>query len=494
MKPWSLLAVIGVGAVAAACGTEVPGAGPSNLNRGGTTTCVAGTPTACACQPGTTYGQACDAQGQLYQCGCTPSTVGPDGSGGTHPLPCDVAAVVQQACWTCHGATRQFTAPMSLVTYEDFQAPAPSNPARKVYEVVAERVHHETMPMPPPPNARLDASQLALMDAWLSGGAIAGTQATCGTTVDPVAGAGGAGGTGGVGGTGGAGGAPAPGNVQCFEFRAHAQGDVNAGYPVGAGTKDAYMNFTFNAAWPAGAQAISFKSKIDNTNVIHHWLLYQSDGSVPEGGVESSSGTHGGDELLAGWAPGASDNVLPDDVGMRLGTGFTLELHYNNAGAVTETDHSGVEVCVTDTPRTHEAGLHWLGTEAIFLAGAGNAAGNCTPRQDLGPITILRSWPHMHLKGTHLSTLIKRTGGAAPEMLIDKPFDFHNQVAYDTPAVINPGDTLTTTCTYNAGATFGPGTTAEMCYNFVLAYPNGALTSTNPLGGGLTSTVNHCFQ
>lgn len=491
MKPSVVPAIMGLFVGLGGCATELPSSARTGESSpsGALPACMPGVATACSCEPGAVQGQACDAQGQSAPCTCSAGPAPPTGGAG-QPIPCEVAAVMESACWSCHGATRQFTAPMSLVTYEDFHAAAPSNPARKVYELVGERIHHPTSPMPPIPNPRLDDAQLALVDAWLGGGAAAGTQSECSSAGGPM---GGSGGAGGMGGAGGSGGAELPDDVECYELRAHAPGDVGAGYPVGAGTKDSYVNFTFNAPWSPGSLAVSFRAKIDNTQVIHHWLLYQQQGSVQEGGVESSSGTHGDAELLAGWAPGASDNVLPPDVGMRLATGFTLELHYNNATATNHVDRSGVEVCVTTAGRTHEAGLHWLGTEAIFLAGAGSAVGNCTPRTDLGPITILASWPHMHLKGTHLKTEIKRAGGGA-QMLVDQPFDFNNQIAYDTPATIMPGDTLTTTCTYNSGATFGPGTDAEMCYNFVLAYPNGALTSINPFGGGLTSTVNHCFQ
>jgi hypothetical protein len=62
-------------------------------------------------------------------------------------------------------------------------------------------------------------------------------------------------------------------------------------------------------------------------------------------------------------------------------------------------------------------------------------------------------------------------------------FRFENQVDYaKTPAVvINNGDTLTTTCTFQNTGTepirFGPRTEDEMCYNFVLAYPVGSLAS-----------------
>ena len=73
-----------------------------------------------------------------------------------------------------------------------------------------------------------------------------------------------------------------------------------------------------------------------------------------------------------------------------------------------------------------------------------------------------------------MKTVINRQGGGT-EVLIDKPFDFNSQVSYPTPAVINPGDTLSTTCTFAAPTPFGQGTNEEMCYNFVLAYPAGQL-------------------
>ena len=48
---------------------------------------------------------------------------------------------------------------------------------------------------------------------------------------------------------------------------------------------------------------------------------------------------------------------------------------------------------------------------------------------------------------------------------------------------------LTTTCSYNNTTnglvTFGPNTENEMCYNFVTAYPAGALSG--PAG------ANHCL-
>lgn len=55
-------------------------------------------------------------------------------------------------------------------------------------------------------------------------------------------------------------------------------------------------------------------------------------------------------------------------------------------------------------------------------------------------------------------------------------------------AVLNPGDTMTSECTYNGIATFGPSTNQEMCYFFSLHWPGGALDN-GGLGGLLHGGV-----
>jgi hypothetical protein len=45
--------------------------------------------------------------------------------------------------------------------------------------------------------------------------------------------------------------------------------------------------------------------------------------------------------------------------------------------------------------------------------------------------------------------------------------------------LVNPGDTLTTTCTH--ATPFGKGTNEEMCFNFVMAYPLGQLVNAGAL-------------
>jgi len=442
----------------------------------------------------------CEAEqtsGRATRQGNVPSSGVPSVGGGVQAaapgIPCDVTDVMAGNCWGCHASQTQFGAPMSLVTHADFMAPTPTNPSVPVYQSVSTRIHHVSMPMPPPSySERLDMPELAVLDNWIGVGAPQGSGGVCAASGDAILTGGGAGAGGG---TEFVGADPTydpnaalPDDVECFEFRAHS-GDKVSPFMVNAGALDEYYNFTFLAPWEGDVQAISFRTIVDNTNVIHHWLLYQAPpgSGVVDGAVGGSSGTHGADELVSGWAPGASDNILPADVGMVVYKALTLEIHYNNPSAVVEPDSSGVQVCVTHNPRPNVAGLHWLGTDLVFTLGAGEVSGVCTPTST-EPIHILTSWPHMHLLGTHMKTQITRADGSL-EMLHDAPFDFNYQISYDTPAVIMPGDVLTTTCTYSGAATFGPGTSSEMCYNFVLAYPNGSLNT----GGGITSFANHCM-
>jgi hypothetical protein len=283
-------------------------------------------------------------------------------------------------------------------------------------------------------------------------------------------------------GSGGGVGVPLDGCDYPIEF--HARKDASgAKFPVPEGTIDLYECFAFKVDVPAGVQATRFVPMIDQSRVVHHYILYKMMVSQADGATSPCVGLHRDGIFLDGWAPGQSGVTLPDDVGMDIGTGdFMMEIHYNNFGASTE-DATGIKVCGTRTPRPNKATVSFLGTEAVFIPPASKgvtASSNCTPAGQQGPITIVRSWPHMHLLGRHMKADILRANGAV-ESLFDKAFDFSSQMGYPTPAVINPGDSIKTTCTWdNPGTntvTFGEGTQSEMCYNFTVAYPAQALVS-----------------
>jgi hypothetical protein len=304
---------------------------------------------------------------------------------------------------------------------------------------------------------------------------MAGTATTAGTGgqagAGSQAGAGGQpGGAGGSAGSGGSAGTSSQESVQCYELkaRASAAGDK---YDVPT-TPDLYH--CFNHALPWGnkkVQIVSSRPLIDNMQVIHHWILYNTADAVTDGTHDSCS--HPGATFITGWAPGGKPTEMPPDVGLQVdGAGFSLEIHYNNRVGAGQLDGSGVELCVTEDLRPKEAAVHWLGT---FNLNKIEATGTCTPANQQ-PVTILGSSPHMHLQGRHMKTIINRTDGSK-ETLIDVDFKFESQSQYPTPATIFPGDTLTTTCTYAQPTPFGEGTNEEMCFNFVTAYPAGQLAS-----------------
>jgi hypothetical protein len=298
--------------------------------------------------------------------------------------------------------------------------------------------------------------------------------------------AGGASGSGGA----GTGGVPDLGDGCDAPFEFHARKDsTGAKFPVPQGTTDLYECFAYKVDMPEGVLATRFVPMIDNKRVVHHYLLYKMMVSQIDGATSPCLGLHRDGILVDGWAPGQEGVTLPDTVGMELGTGdFMIEIHYNNFGDSVE-DSTGVKVCGTRHPRPNVATVSWLGTEGFNippLAKGYSMTSNCQPIGQQVPITIVRSWPHMHLLGRHMKADIVRANGTV-ETLFDKTFDFNSQLGYSTPAVINPGDAVKTTCTWdNPGAfpvTFGEGTQAEMCYNFTVAYPAYALQA-----GGLHST------
>ncbi len=410
-------------------------------------------------------------------------------------LPCEVSKVLATHCSGCHGEVPRFGAPMALVTWEDLQAPARSEPGRPVYELVLDRMVDVQRPMPPLPRPAADEAEISAMQDWVTSGAMMGESCDDELPPPPIDDV--------------ADGPLPPPHPDCdhvFELRAHGRavpGDETP-YPVPPLT-DLYVNFTFQVPWTGSAHGISFHPIVDDDRVLHHWLLYTAPlGAILNGAITPGIGTHPGEALVAGWAPGGIATEMPDTVGMELPTGplarFVLEMHYHNeAGYLDARDRSGVRVCATTNKRPNTAAVHLLGTEIIAMAGPGEFrfTGLCHPWLNLSglvnrtPVNILTSSPHLHRRGTHLTTTIHRAAGGT-DTLLDTPFDFDNQITHQTPQTLFPGDWLKTTCTYqNPGgiAGFGVRTQDEMCQNYVTAWPVGALDT----GGSLIFAAHACM-
>jgi hypothetical protein len=387
-----------------------------------------------------------------------PPTTVPDT--GAVSLWCGVKQTLDANCTVCHNEQKTAGAPMALKQYADLQVAAISDPTKKVYQVVGTRVHDTVKPMPP--QQKLTVAQLNGIDTWVAAGAPPGADPTCaGVTPTPATG-------------------PAedtwPTNCDgTMEIRSHATGSAEP-FSVPPG-QEIHPQVSVPAPWGSEAvQAIAFRSLTDNPKVLHHWIL-----NGPSG------------EFLTGWAPGKQViSAMGTDVGMHMAGGtLRLDMHYNNlSGTAAELDKSGVEVCWVKKAnfRKNTAAVYQRFSQFLINIPAKtkgfDVTGNCTIAG--AGATLITASPHAHTTARHMKFTVKKASG---EMIVmhDAPFAFSEQQSYtlDKPIVLAAGDVVTTTCTFdndtNRAITFGEDTGNEMCFNFAVYYPMGALSCS---GGG----------
>ncbi len=94
-------------------------------------------------------------------------------------LPCDVAQVLAARCTSCHSDPPIGGSPMGLVTYADLTAPGKSDATKSVAQLCLDRMQNTSKPMPPSPAAAEAASDVAILQAWVTAGLPMGT---CGAT------------------------------------------------------------------------------------------------------------------------------------------------------------------------------------------------------------------------------------------------------------------------------------------------------------------------
>ncbi len=132
----------------------------------------------------------------VFVLGCTAMetarTVPYDGDGGTNSgtgssgsgLPCDVDTMLKNDCRSCHSKPPIGGAPMSLDSYSDLIAPAPTNHSLTVAALSLMRMQDASAPMPPSPASLVSSGDLSIFQNWVNSGMPSGTCSTDGGT-DP---------------------------------------------------------------------------------------------------------------------------------------------------------------------------------------------------------------------------------------------------------------------------------------------------------------------
>lgn len=311
----------------------------------------------------------------------------------------------------------------------------------------------------------------------------------------------------------------------------------------GSGTDD-YRCFVLDPGLSRDSLVAGVDIVPGNPDLVHHVIVHKVDpdrveealaleAAEPDPGYSCFGGSGlesgPGDGLdratwVGAWAPGGGERVLAEDLGipLSLGSRLIVQMHYsvlNGSG----TDQSKVRLrlvdddgtktpletmllpapvelpcrarnqgglCVRDRAvrdvmeRFGEAGR--TGDLLHFLCGpaAPGPTQSCTREiREAGTIRAVAG--HMHLLGKAI-TIDVDSGESAERRILDVPiwdFDDQGAVPLEEPASVEPGDTLTVTCTHDQGlrdllpalqdvperyVVWGEGTTDEMCLGIVL--------------------------
>ena len=387
---------------------------------------------------------------------------GPNGSGGgsnaASGLPCDVDQVLKTRCQTCHASETKFGASAPLVTFDDLQKPGPgASSGKKVYELVKARIHDASRPMPPSPNPLLTDKESATLDAWIAGGTKASTDRCSSNKPDD--------------------------GVKPLNCTPDTTLKAAAKYAMPQGTVDQYVCVGVDINLTAKRHITALAPRLDNKTILHHILLFQSPKTESATPTPCAAFGSASWKLVAGWAPGGNNLELPAEAGFPEEKGTThwvVQLHYNNAKNLAgQLDNSGYDLCTTEKLRANDAGVTAFGSTKFSIPARSTTTVKCDyklPTSFQG-VKFFNASPHMHTRGTAMSTERLAGGTGAPEKIFAKPdFTFETQANYPIQATVAPGDVMRTRCTWkNPGDTtiaFGENTGDEMCFDFIGYYPN----------------------
>lgn len=92
-----------------------------------------------------------------------------DADPGPNELPCDVRAVIEEACASCHSSPPTSTATLTLVSRYDFLQPS-SIQSETVGARSVARMNFADAPMPPESEPPAAAEQIAVLSQWVAAG------------------------------------------------------------------------------------------------------------------------------------------------------------------------------------------------------------------------------------------------------------------------------------------------------------------------------------
>jgi hypothetical protein len=199
----------------------------------------------------------------------------------------------------------------------------------------------------------------------------------------------------------------------------------------------------------------------------HHLHLY----NLTEGTSYSIEDCPGSDFHSLLYATGRPVDQMPYPAGMAtkiLGnTGLRVQLHFLNTTSDTLTATSSVKMIPVTDPSTVTKWVASIYFNRVYLQvppGKQTVSTSCSIPSAYGQIGLVRGVSHMHSRGIEF---VAKTSTGTP-LLDDTTWDEPPPHFYDPPIMMNPGDAIDWTCTYqnNTGMTLTFGNSAatnEMC-------------------------------
>ncbi|KAL4236657.1 hypothetical protein ACF0H5_005042 [Mactra antiquata] len=263
---------------------------------------------------------------------------------------------------------------------------------------------------------------------------------------------------------------------------------------------------------------VAYDPVISNLEVMHHTLVFACEGVDEAPGplmqpLECGDTMYSCLTIIALWRAGAGGQCLHEDMGVLTGgtEGIkyaVMQHHWNNPELRTDyVDSSGMTFHLTPKLRPNNAGVLLIGQYNLNIppgvlsySETGSCHSECTKQIMDGPINIASAANHMHLLGRAQYTERIRDGYSIP-LAVDAVYDYNTPVLHkhSTPILINPGDELKTTCTFESTSrslttTYGDATADEMCFAFITFYPKENMRTTECTAWKSLSSCEIRFQ
>jgi len=197
--------------------------------------------------------------------------------------------------------------------------------------------------------------------------------------------------------------------------------------------------------------AIGMKPLIDNSNLLHHMLLYGCSQPIEDDMLTTPKlcgmGSSGCPTLLGLWGRGIEGECHPDAFGFPIGqSGFQyalLQLHWNNVmKASNQFDGSGMSLYYTSVLRPNDGMVLMTGQTNLIIPPQqpsvkieGSCPKQCSEKINPKTINITSVLLHMHLLGKAGSIEIIRPQQTSQILVTDDSYDYNQpkQNSFDKP-------------------------------------------------------------